>query len=114
VEEALGARDIRQLGAGRGISPFVRTGHSRSDRGREDVGARTRSDRPIHDALVAGGRLRLHGGRQLPAVRARRLYGTPEGYLAAYRKGVADPVAERWILEADGDRMLSQAATVTL
>jgi hypothetical protein len=45
--------------------------------------------------------------------RCRCVYGTPEGYLAAYRKGVADLVAERWILDADGDRMLAQAATVT-
>ena len=50
---------------------------------------------------------------RFPAEKLRRLYGTPEGYVAAYRKGVADLVADGWILDADGDRMLAAAATVT-
>ena len=50
---------------------------------------------------------------RFPDDELRRLYGTPDGYLAAYRKGVAELVAERWILEADGERMLARAADVT-
>ncbi len=48
-----------------------------------------------------------------PDEELRRMYGTPEGYLAAYRKGVAELVTDGWILEADGERMLDRATSVT-
>jgi hypothetical protein len=41
------------------------------------------------------------------------LYGSPQGYLAAYREQVDRLLAERWILPGDAERMMGQAATVT-
>jgi len=43
----------------------------------------------------------------------RRLHGSPEGYLAAYRKGIERLLSERWILPADAGRLLARAAEVT-
>ena len=47
-----------------------------------------------------------------PPGRLRDLYGTPAGYLDAYRHRLDELVAERWILPADADRMLALAAAV--
>lgn len=47
-----------------------------------------------------------------PDEELRRSYGTPENYLALYRKGVDELLAGAWILAADGERMLAKAAGV--
>jgi Alpha/beta hydrolase domain len=47
-----------------------------------------------------------------PPEKLRDLYGTPAGYLGAYRLRLDELVAERWIVPADAERMLGQAAAV--
>ena len=67
--------------------------------------------RPGRPAISLGG---IMGSMTpFPPEQLRALYGTPDAYLAAYRKGVDALVDDGWILAADGERMLARSSMVS-